>query len=290
MDIEVLKYFMCIAENLSFSAAAEIQNISQSSLSKAIIRLEQELGVKLFNRNHHPIELTDPGRILFKELGDLEPQYVRMMEKVKRYNQTEQISLCIVPSSLHFNLRHILWVFGDMHSNISIQRQEKEELNEIDDLLQAGLLDFVITRRPTKIYPRYRKTILDYDELTVVMPKEHPLAGRQTVTLEDISREKIFASDYSMGILEHLKMLYHFVPYKLVYKPGEKVHVTLAGMGHRDGISIFYGSDLKVFSVEMVATAQLVGVMQLPIVLLENEDNDQKNACKAFRECIIEHM
>lgn len=290
MDIDLLKMFMCVAETRSFSAAAEIQNVSQSSLSKAIIRLEDELGVKLFDRSHHPITLTDPGRVLAKELGDLEPLYMQMMDKVKRYACSDQISLCMVPGALSFNFKHMLWAFGDVNPNIVVQKTEKNELSEIGDLLQAGLLDFVITRHPTKVYPRYHRTVLDYDELIVVMPPNHQLADRQSVTLDDIANEKIFVSDYSTGIMEYLKTMYHFVPRKTVYKPNEKVHVSIAGLGHREGICIFYNSDLKVFRIDSVATARLSGIMQLPITLLENENNDRKGACKVFRDFILDHM
>ena len=68
MDIQTLIYFVDIAEQHSFSAAAESQNISQSSLSKAIMRLENELNVHLFDRKKHPIELTPAGEYAFMKM------------------------------------------------------------------------------------------------------------------------------------------------------------------------------------------------------------------------------
>ena len=65
MDIEQIKCFCSAAEIKNFSAAAEENNISQSSLSKKIMALENELRVKLFDRNRRAVSLTQAGEIFF---------------------------------------------------------------------------------------------------------------------------------------------------------------------------------------------------------------------------------
>lgn len=64
MDLNLLKYFIAVADEMSFSSAAESIYLSQSSLSKHVKRLEDELGFQLFSRNSHTTELTPAGEAL----------------------------------------------------------------------------------------------------------------------------------------------------------------------------------------------------------------------------------
>ena len=66
MEIRVLKYFLTVAQEQSFSKAAKVLNVSQPALSKQIKDLEEEYQITLFNRTTRSLSLTEEGR-LFKE-------------------------------------------------------------------------------------------------------------------------------------------------------------------------------------------------------------------------------
>lgn len=68
MEIRKLKYFITVADEQSFSKAAQILHISQPSLSNAIIKLENDLKMALFKRDTRSIYLTDIGKVFIKEL------------------------------------------------------------------------------------------------------------------------------------------------------------------------------------------------------------------------------
>ena len=78
MNIEQLKTFCAVAETLSFTEAAKIQNISQPAVSRQIATLEAEIGAKLFERGHNTLMLTRAGDMLYEEL----PARLSDMEKV----------------------------------------------------------------------------------------------------------------------------------------------------------------------------------------------------------------
>lgn len=79
MDLRVLRYFLTVAREQSFTKAAEQLNITQPTLSRQLAALEEELGAKLFNRGGHQITLTSEGLLLKRralEIVDLEDKIV----------------------------------------------------------------------------------------------------------------------------------------------------------------------------------------------------------------------
>lgn len=75
MDTTSLKYFIEIASGKTFWEVSENHNISQSSVSKAILRLEDELNVKLFSREKRTVRLTPAGNMFYGALKKMEPEF-----------------------------------------------------------------------------------------------------------------------------------------------------------------------------------------------------------------------
>ena len=71
MELRVLKYFLMVAREENITRAAALLNITQPTLSRQMIQLEEELGVKLFDRNRHRILLTDDGMLLKRRAQEI---------------------------------------------------------------------------------------------------------------------------------------------------------------------------------------------------------------------------
>ncbi len=83
MTFEQLSDMIAVVENDTFLEAAETLNISQSTLSKKIIKLERELNVKLFDRSKRKASLTEAGRIFYEEACRLNQDYFEMLTRLK---------------------------------------------------------------------------------------------------------------------------------------------------------------------------------------------------------------
>ena len=98
MDIEQLKYFQAITEHKTFLEAADEMSISQSSLSRHLIKLESELGVNLIDRSKRSASLTEAGKIFAKDVEILLAQYKTMLSNIqpfKNNNNTKNENLTV---------------------------------------------------------------------------------------------------------------------------------------------------------------------------------------------------
>lgn len=80
MELRVLNYFLMVAREENITKAARLLHITQPTLSRQLMQLEEELGVKLFHRSNHSIVLTDAGILLKRRAQEL----ISLAEKTKR--------------------------------------------------------------------------------------------------------------------------------------------------------------------------------------------------------------
>ena len=79
MELRVLNYFLTVAREENITRAAALLHITQPTLSRQLMQLEEELGVKLFHRSNHSIALTEQGMLLKRRAQEL----VSLAEKTK---------------------------------------------------------------------------------------------------------------------------------------------------------------------------------------------------------------
>ena len=175
LNITQLKYFLAVTEHDTFLEAADEMNISQSSLSKQLGRLEDELGVQLFDRSKRSSSLTEAGKVFLKEAGRLLNQYQIMLSHMKIYkknNGTFRIGSLAFLGQYGLNFK--IAEFTASHPEYSITVEDVEE----DILLEGfkdGSYDLIIGRTlPPEIFCEYSEKIAD-DELIVVVKADDVL-------------------------------------------------------------------------------------------------------------------
>ncbi len=199
MDIRVLQYFVTIAREGNFSAAAEKLHMTQPPLSRMIKDLEDELGKKLLIRGNRKITLTDEGIILRKRAEEM----IEFMEKTK-----SEIS------SLNKDISGDIYIGGAETDGIRFIAKIIKKLcteypnihyhffsghaEEITDKLDNGLFDFGIFIEPADMrnYDFIKLPVTDVWGL--LMRKDDPLAEKETIKPSDLKKLPLIISNQAM--------------------------------------------------------------------------------------------
>ena len=124
MNIENLKCFILVAENLSFARAAEALYISQPAVTKQISTLERELGVSLFIRSTRHVELTQAGMSFYKDAKDLVQKSELAVSRVRKHNNhLDTLSIGLSSDILLFYLSPFLKKYHELYPEIQPQIQ-----------------------------------------------------------------------------------------------------------------------------------------------------------------------
>ena len=198
MEIRTLRYFLAVAREENMTRAAEMLHVTQPTLSKTLKALEEELGKKLFTRKSFSIKLTDEGMLLRDRAADL----VDMADKIEQ----EFVSLDdITGGDMYFGLaesyqiRYLARELGRMKKVYPGLRYHitSRDTEQVTEKLDKGILDFaVICEPPDSTKYEYVK-LPESDTWGAVMRSDHPLAAKETVTVEDLIGEPLFCSEQS---------------------------------------------------------------------------------------------
>ena len=129
MNMEQLESFVAVVKYHTFSEAAEQLNSSQSSVSKKVIALEEELDVKLFSREKRQVTLTDAGNAIYQDACKILKLYENMTKTAKQFSSEEQnvLSISTLPILNQYGLMEKLAEFQWTHPEILLEINEIEE-------------------------------------------------------------------------------------------------------------------------------------------------------------------
>ena len=189
MELRQLRYFQCVATELSFTKAAARLHMAQPPLSRQIRQLEQELGAELFERTGRSIRLTDAGKFFFDQVTQLSARLQDVTETTRRIaeKQKKWFGIGFVPSTLYGFVPRFIRQVMDIDPNAEIGLLEMTTVQQFD-ALKAGHIDVGVGRILLED-PEIERLVLIEEPLVVVLPKDHPLAGRKEVRIDDLLDE-----------------------------------------------------------------------------------------------------
>ncbi len=149
MDLQQLRYFLTVAQTNSVTGAARLLHMAQPPLSRQLRRMEEELGVALFDRSGHRLHLTEAGRLLAQRAEEVLSLAERSLKEVRDTGLDAQGLLCLgaVPSAASLWLPQLVAAFQQQRPLVRFQLSTGSSV-AVRELLLKGLIEVGIIHRP----------------------------------------------------------------------------------------------------------------------------------------------
>ena len=208
MDISQLEVFLAVAREGGFSRAADKLYRTQSAVSQAIRKLEDEIGEPLFDRSSRDGLVTDAGRVLQEYAEQLLNVRENAREALAELRELQKGKLVIGANEFTaLYLLRVLAEFGHLHPAIRIMVQRSLGSQIPNDVLRHNCEFGVLTYDPED--PELSSVIVYSDELILVVPPQHPLAQETKVSIRQLGAESfvahIVSSPYREKVLQAFK-------------------------------------------------------------------------------------
>jgi DNA-binding transcriptional LysR family regulator len=248
MEIRQLQYFVTLAEIGNYLRASEELYVSQSQLSKKLMRLEEELGVPLIDRTRRQIALTPAGEAALEGARAVLAAHAGLLSDLGPFQSppVPPLRILSIPVLAAYRIPGLLADFHKASPAVEVQLVEREA-NEILRALEAGDADLGLVREGFVDTGRFDRIRFCADDIVVLVARNHPLAGPGVVALERLRRESFVFPDRQTLLFEtyaNLCRSHGFEP--------SVVHTSL----HQDNL------------VEMVASGAGVALMMRAVAAL----------------------
>jgi DNA-binding transcriptional LysR family regulator len=189
LDFRRLYYFVVVAEELHFTHAAERLHIAQPPLSYQIQQLERELGVQLFERTRHHVQLTAAGQVLLDSAHRIFGQMEQTVHAVRRVGQGEVglLTIGFIPSASNNILPDILQVFRQRFPDVHLFLKEMNP-DQVVRGLHEKQIDVGLLYLPLDDAELNTQAVL-LEPLLAVLPAEHAQATQSQVALRALAHE-----------------------------------------------------------------------------------------------------
>jgi LysR family hydrogen peroxide-inducible transcriptional activator len=190
MEMHQIRYFLAVAETLNFTRAAEKCNVTQPALTRAIQKLEEELGGLLLRRERNATHLSDLGRLmqphLEQVLAETESARVQAKEFLRLDNAPLNLGVMCTIGPLRF--MGFLSKFRQDHPGVELTLKEAVPAR-LSEMLLDGALDVAVMAQPDPYDERLDVTTLYSERYVIAFPAGHRFERRNALRFPDIAGE-----------------------------------------------------------------------------------------------------
>ena len=266
MEYRHFKYFLKVAEEKSFSLAAKKLYISQPSLSQFILKLEEKIGLPLFDRSCTPLQLTYIGELYLetaRKVLDLNDQFISKIDDIANLRRG-RLTIGSSPFRSTYLLSQIIPLFEQKFPGVDLILKE-DTTRQLEELALNGQTDLSISLLPIDI-KRFDYEELFREELLLALPPNHPLSVKfhrqpgdyhnpPQIKLQDIQETPFILMDQ-----------------------GQKLHRTLFHLCHNAGFTPRILLETQSMNAAQALVGAGMGASLLPDTLIR-ASNLSKNPC-----------
>ena len=189
MELHQLRYFLAVARTKNFSRAAEQCHVAQPSLSQQIMKLEDELGERLFERTKREVSLTPAGDLLRVHAERVLQEVELARDGVREFRGLVRgrVALGVLPTVAPYFLPQRLRAFSSRFPAVEVVVHE-DTTDQLAAAVLAKEVDLALVSLPVERVGLAAEEFFD-EKLLVALPAGHALAKRPRLTLDDLERE-----------------------------------------------------------------------------------------------------
>lgn len=184
LSLHALEQFVALARTRNFTRAAEELHLSQPALSRAIQKLEDQLGQPLFERKPREVLLTDLGELLHERAREILQLVEDTFSELAEAGRRGRIRLGAIPTIAPYFLPGVLSRFAELHPEVRVSVLE-DTTEVLVKRCSLGEIDLAIVALPILARHLQVESLFD-EELLLVLPAGHPLAGVKKLTMEAV--------------------------------------------------------------------------------------------------------
>jgi DNA-binding transcriptional LysR family regulator len=203
MELRQLDYFIAVASEMNFSRAAQRVHVVQSALSTSVGKLENELGVQLFDRSKHQIRMTPAGE-LFREHARRVIHAARLAKDSMSDYRGELSGTVELGSLISFGGLDVPRVLGDFHRaypfvRIKLRQSQTGSMTYLSAIAD-GSLDLGLVSSPDRFPARIEMQRLSQEPMMYVCRSDHRLAQRDFVSITELGAEELIGFPTEFGL------------------------------------------------------------------------------------------
>ncbi len=264
MRLAYLRTFVEVVQRKSFSAAARALGLTQPAVSQQVRRLEEELGVRLLLREGRgPVSLTESGKVVLDFARSTLAAYDALRTELRRLEGEIAGTLRLAASTTpgEYLVPQLLTAFRAQHPRVEAQVTVSDTADVVQRV-QSGACDLGFTGAPVE-EPGLVLERVAADEIVLAVYPEHPFAGREKVTWDEVLAQPLILREKGSGTRRTVELALAARGKEL---PRESVALTLGSMqaviqAIRDGLGIGF--------VSALAVTRVPPAERLPVVTIE---------------------
>src|SRR3989475_2935253 len=192
MDINQLEVFVAVAQEKSFSRAAEALHRTQPAVSQAIRRLEAELGESLFDRSSKDGTLTAAGRVLLDFAHEMLNLRQHAQSAIRELRDLHHGKLTLSANEYTvMGLLPLIPIFRARHPHIKVEVKRSLASRIPSEILERHVEIGVVSFKPNE--QSIKSVPVTSDELALIVPSNHPLAAKRVVSVRELGAESFIA-------------------------------------------------------------------------------------------------
>ena len=191
MELRHLRYFVAVAEELHFRRAAERLHVAQPAVSEQVRKLEEELGVRLFDRTQRSVSMTDAGAALLEEARRVlhQAEIAITAARNARDRATTRLRIGHLPDSMPGSVARAMQLLGASAPRVQISLETGGAVRLIEEV-RAQRLDAAVVGLPAPT-SGLRATPAGAEGVVAALPVTHPQAVNPTVSIDRLAPERL---------------------------------------------------------------------------------------------------